>query len=201
MRRRHDAVVLPFVTTLVQWLIVSVLSLGLLAPFSASAAETELIVENGNDISIEYTLSTKEDGVINTNVGGEAFTYRQGSKSLDCMDGVQKRLAGHKAGDVVSMVLPPEEGCGPVDPNATMELALSFVPEHSRQPGKHVKLRGPHGVVLTGVVKEIKGNTAVIDINHPLAGKTLHFDVKIVNITKGGPLPSFPARPPDSDYR
>jgi len=201
MRHRYDTIARPIVPPILIWIIPSVLSLGLSAPFSASAGEKELIVEDGNDIAIEYTLSTKEDGVINTNVGEEAFTYRQGSKNLDCMDGVQKRLAGHKAGDVVSMVLPPEEGCGPTDPNATMELALSFVPENSRKPGQHVKLRGPHGVELSGVVKEIKGNTAVIDINHPLAGKTLHFDVKIVNITKGGPLPSFPARPPNSDYR
>jgi len=193
MRRRHNAIV--------RWVIASVLSLGLAAPLSALAAETELIVEDGNDISIEYTLSTKEDGVINTNVGEEAFTYRQGSKNLDCMDGVQKRLAGHKAGDVVSMVLPPEEGCGPIDPNATMELELSFVPENSRKPGQHVKLRGPHGVELSGVVKEIRAKTAVIDINHPLAGKTLHFDVKILTITKGEPRSTPPFRPPDSDYR
>lgn len=199
--RRRDTIVRPIVSPIISWMMATILSLGVSAPFSASAAETELIVEDGNDIAIEYTLSTKEDGVINSNVGEEAFTYRQGSKNLDCMDGVQKRLAGHKAGDVVAMVLPPEEGCGPIDPNAVMELKLTMVPEHSRKAGQHVKLRGPHGVVLTGVVKEIKGNTAVIDINHPLAGKTLHFDVKIVNITKGGPLPSFPARPPDSDYR
>jgi FKBP-type peptidyl-prolyl cis-trans isomerase SlyD len=197
--RCHDAIG--------RWVIVSIFGLGLgwgFGPFgslSAMAAEQLLIVEDGNDISIEYTLSTTEDGVINSNVGQKAFTYRQGSKNLDCMDGVQKRLAGHKVGDVVTMVLPPEEGCGPIDPNATMELALTFVPEHSRKPGQHVKLRGPHGMELSGVVKEIKANTAVIDINHPLAGKTLHFDVKIVNIAKGGPLPSFPARPPDSDYR
>jgi FKBP-type peptidyl-prolyl cis-trans isomerase SlyD len=199
--RGHDTIIRPLLRPIIQWTIASIVGLGLSASLPATAAEQLLIVEDGNDISIEYTLSTKEDGIINSNVGGNPFTYRQGSKSLDCMEGVQKRLVGHKVGDVVTMVLPPEEGCGPIDPNATMELSLKFVPEHSRKPGQHVKLRGPHGVELTGVVKEIKASTAVIDINHPLAGKTLHFDVKIVNIAKGGPLPSFPARPPDSDYR
>jgi FKBP-type peptidyl-prolyl cis-trans isomerase SlyD len=184
----------------VRWLIAVVLGAGCASPVSAIAVEQTLVVEDGNDVSIEYTLSTKEDGVINSNVGGEPYTYRQGSKNLDCMDGVQKRLAGHKEGDVVRMVLPPEEGCGPIDPNAVMELKLSMVPEHSRKPGKHVKLRGPHGIELVGVVKEIKGNTAVIDINHPLAGKTLHFDVKIVKIAKGEPLPLVP-RAPDTNYR
>jgi len=183
------------------WLFASVVSISLAVPLSSSAAEKELIVEDGNDVSIEYTLSTKEDGVINSNIGGELFTYRQGTKNLDCMDGVQKQLAGHKKSDVVSMVLPPEEGCGPIDPNATMELELKLVPEHSRKPGEHVKLRGPHGIELVGVVKEVKEKTAVIDINHPLAGKTLHFDVRIVNIVKGEPRPAVPFRPPDSDYR
>ena len=183
------------------WLLASVLSLGLAVPSASSAAEKEFVVEDGNDVSIEYTLSTKEDGVINTNVGEEPYTYRQGTKNLDCMDGVQKRLSGHKKGDVVSMVLPPEEGCGPIDPNATMELELQLVPQNSRKPGQHVKLRGPHGVELVGVVKEVKEKTAVIDINHPLAGKTLHFDVRIVNIVKGEPRPTVPFRTPDSDYR
>jgi len=182
-------------------LLASILSVSLAVPIVASAAEKEFVVEDGNNVSIEYTLSTKEDGVINTNVGEEPYTYRQGTKNLDCMDGVQKRLEGHKKGDVVSMVLPPEEGCGPIDPNATMELELTLVPEHSRKPGEHVKLRGPHGIELVGVVKEVKEKTAVIDINHPLAGKTLHFDVRIVNITKGEPRPAVPFRPPDSDYR
>ena len=183
------------------WLAASALSAGLAMPFAASAAEKELVVEDGNNVSIEYTLSTKEDGVINTNVGEEPYTYRQGTKNLDCMDGVQKRLAGHKKGDVVSMVLPPEEGCGPIDPTAIMELELKLVPEHSRKAGEHVKLRGPHGIELVGVVKEVKEKTAVIDINHPLAGKTLHFDVRIVDIAKGEPRPSVPFRPPGSDYR
>jgi len=179
----------------------TLLSIGLAAPLSSFAAEKELIVEDGNDVSIEYTLSTKEDGIINTNVGEEAFTYRQGAKSLDCMNGVQKRLAGHKVDDVVSMVLPPEEGCGPIDPKAMMELELAIIPEKSRKPGAHVKVRGPHGIELVAVVKEIKDKTAIIDVNHPLAGKTLHFDVKIVNITKSDPGTAVPPRPPDTDYR
>ncbi len=183
------------------WLIASALSVGLSVPPPSLAAETELIVENGNDIAIEYTLSTKEDGIINTNVGEGAFTYRQGSKNLDCMDGVQKRLAGHKVDDMVSMVLPPEEGCGPIDPNAIMELELTLIPEKSRKPGEHVKVRGPHGIELVAVVKQIKAKTAVIDINHPLAGKTLHFDVKILSIVKGDPRSTVPSQPPDSDYR
>jgi len=183
------------------WGVVSLLSIGFVIPCPAPAADPALIVEDGNDISIEYTLSTKEDGVINSNVGGEPFTFRQGSKSLDCMDGVQKRLVGHKVDDVVQMVLQPEEGCGPIDPNAIMELELTLVPEKSRKPGEHVKLRGPHGIELIGVVKEVRAKTALIDINHPLAGKTLHFDVKIVNIAKGNLIPFPPSRPPDSDYR
>jgi FKBP-type peptidyl-prolyl cis-trans isomerase SlyD len=183
------------------WLTAAALSIGLSAPPIVSAAERELIVEDGTDVSIEYTLSTKEDGIVNTNVGEDAFTYRQGSKNLDCMNGVQKQLAGHKVDDVVSMVLPPEEGCGPVDPNAIMELELVIIPQNSRKPGQHVKVRGPHGIELVAVVKQIKEKTAIIDINHPLAGKTLHFDVKILNIVKGEPRATVPSRPPDSDYR
>jgi FKBP-type peptidyl-prolyl cis-trans isomerase SlyD len=173
----------------------------LLAPYPLSAAEQPLIVEDGNDVSIEYTLSTPDGTIVNSNIGGAPFTYRQGVKSLECMAGVQKRLVGRNAGVKVSMVLPPEEACGPADPNAVMELELEVVPKNSRQPGRNVKVRGPHGIELVGVVKEVKEKTAVIDINHPLAGKTLHFDVTILTITRGDPQGAPPPRPPDTDYR
>jgi FKBP-type peptidyl-prolyl cis-trans isomerase SlyD len=153
----------------------------------AGAAEPELIVEDGNDISIEYTLSTKEGEVINSNVGGEPFTYRQGVKSMECMGGVQKRLAGHKAGDRLSLLLPPEEACGPVDSKAVIELALALIPEQAQQVGRTITLPGPHGTELHGTIKEIKKNSVVLDVNHRLAGKTVRFDVRILKIVKGAP--------------
>jgi FKBP-type peptidyl-prolyl cis-trans isomerase SlyD len=175
------------------WLLV------LLMPHPASAAERTLVVEDGNDVSIEYTLSTVDGAIVNSNVGGAPFIYRQGLKSLECMAGVQKRLVGHKAGEKLSLVLPPEEACGRVDPNATLELELELVPKNSRQPGLNVKVRGPHGIELIGVVKAVKEKTAVIDINHPLAGKTLRFDVTILAVTTGEPRPPVP--PPVSPHQ
>ena len=163
-----------------------VLLVGLVAHHPAAAAP-ELIVEDGNDISIEYTLATKEGDVINSNVGGDAFTYRQGSKSLECMAGLQKRLAGHKTGDTLSLLLPPEEACGPVDPDAIIELELALIPPNARKVGQRIKQPGPHGTELTGIIIQVKEKSVILDVNHPLAGKTLRFDAKILRITKGSP--------------
>lgn len=159
----------------------------LIASHAAAAADDDLLVEEDNVISIEYTLYTTEGAVINTNVGGPPFTYRQGVKSMECMNGVQKRLAGHRTGKTLSLTLAPEEACGAIDPTAVIELELTLVPETSRQVGKKVKMPGPHGTEVSGTVKQVKERSVVIDVNHPLAGKTLRMDVKILGITKGSP--------------
>ncbi|MEW6325042.1 MAG: FKBP-type peptidyl-prolyl cis-trans isomerase [Nitrospirota bacterium] len=161
-----------------------------------SSAADPLIVEEGNDVSIEYTLSTKDGEIINSNVGGDPFTYRQGSKSLECMAGLQKRLAGHQAGEKLSLLLTPDEACGPVNPAAIIELELDLIPKHARKVGQRIKTMGPHGTELSGVIKEVKERSVILDVNHPLAGQTLRFDVKIVQITKREPDQFMVPRPP-----
>ncbi len=157
---------------------------------SAAEKQTPLNVQDGNDISIEYTLSTKDGGTIDSNVGKKVFTYTQGSKHI--LPGMQKQLAGLKVGDKKSMDLQPDEAYGPIDPKAIEEVDLSMVPEEARKVGQYIQSEGPHGTVIRAKVQEIKEKTIVLDFNHPLAGKALHFDVKIVNITKGDTTASKP---------
>jgi FKBP-type peptidyl-prolyl cis-trans isomerase SlyD len=76
----------------------------------------------------------------------------------------------------------PEDGYGLVDQKAIMEVSKEQIPQDALKVGAHLQGQNDDGQVITAMVAEIKEQTVVLDFNHPLAGKTLHFDVKVVDI-------------------
>jgi FKBP-type peptidyl-prolyl cis-trans isomerase SlyD len=61
-------------------------------------------------------------------------------------------------------------------------VPLEIIPEEARHEGARLVGQGPQGEPIHAMVKEVNEETAVVDLNHPLAGQTLHFDVKVVSI-------------------
>jgi FKBP-type peptidyl-prolyl cis-trans isomerase SlyD len=142
--------------------------------------DQEMTISSGKTVSIEYTLTLGDDKVIDTNVGGNPLTFVQGNQQI--INGLEKELEGLKAGDTKKVTVTPEEGYGKVIPEAVVNAPVSQIPEEARTVGAQVQGKGPEGQVLRGEVTEVGEETATIDFNHPLAGKTLHFDVKILSV-------------------
>jgi FKBP-type peptidyl-prolyl cis-trans isomerase SlyD len=76
----------------------------------------------------------------------------------------------------------PEEGYGTVRQEAFLEIEKEKIPEDARQVGAQIQGRAGNGQVVRARVTEIKDQTVTLDFNHPLAGKTLYFEVKILSI-------------------
>jgi FKBP-type peptidyl-prolyl cis-trans isomerase SlyD len=153
------------------------------APGPASA----LIIEDGSMVQLEYTLSDDAGTVIDSNKGQPPLSYTQGDHQI--LPGLEKQLAGLRPGQEKKVVLKPDEAFGPVDPAAQTEVAKSALPPDALVVGAQLMARNAAGEGRPVVVKEIKENTVVVDLNHPLAGKTLVFDVKVLGIEappKGG---------------
>lgn len=139
-----------------------------------------MTISSGKTVSIEYTLTLGDDKVIDTNVGGTPLTFVQGNQQI--INGLEKELEGLKTGDTKKVTVTPEEGYGQVIPEAVITAPLAQVPEEARNVGSQVQGKGPQGQVLRGEITEVNDETATIDFNHPLAGETLHFDVKILSV-------------------
>ena len=140
-----------------------------------------MAVATGRQVSIEYTLRLSDKTRVDSNVGEPPLTYTQGSGALP--PALQAQLVGLTVGDTKTVTLTPEQGYGEVDPNAYHEVEKSLIPEGARKPGSMLTATDPAGGeerVLR--VHEVKDETVVLDFNHPLAGKTLVFDVKVVKI-------------------
>ena len=146
----------------------------------AAADEKPGAVAAGTEVSIEYTLKLDETNVFDTNVGAEPLIYVQGSRQI--VPGLEKALEGMKVGESKRVTVQPEEGYGTVHKEAFMEIEKEKVPQDARQVGAQIQGRAENGQVVRARVAEIKDETVTLDFNHPLAGKTLYFEVKILGI-------------------
>jgi len=138
------------------------------------------VVADGKQVSVEFTLSLDDKTQVQSNVGKEPLVYTQGAHQI--VPGLEKNLAGVKVGETKHVEVTPEEGYGPVDPNRTQEVEKDKIPEGARKVGSKLTGRGPNGQMMFAEVREVKDKTVVLDMNHPLAGKKLIFDVKVLKV-------------------
>lgn len=132
---------------------------------------------------LHYTLKDDEGKVIDSNQGGEPLHYLHGHGNL--VPGLERALEGKQAGDEVQVTVAPAEGYGEYDEQRTFEIPKSDLPPHIQpQKGMHLSMQAPTGESVPVTVLKVKVGTIVLDGNHPLAGKNLHFNVKIQGTRK-----------------
>jgi FKBP-type peptidyl-prolyl cis-trans isomerase 2 len=137
-------------------------------------------IQNGSTVKMEYTLSDGKGKILDTNKGQEPLTYTHGEGQI--ISGLEKALTGLRVGDQKHVVVPPQEGYGPIKPEAIIEVPKERIPRESQKVGTQLMARNQNGPPIPFLVKEVKEKTIVLDANHPLAGMTLTFDVKIVGV-------------------
>jgi FKBP-type peptidyl-prolyl cis-trans isomerase SlyD len=151
----------------------------LLAAAPAGAQPTAA-VEKGSSVKIEYTLKDDKGAVLDTNAGKEALAFTQGAEQI--IPGLDKALLGMKAGDTKKVVVKPEDAYGPLDPKAEAEVPKDALPQGAAVVGTRLLARGQDGQPRPVTVKAVNDTTVLLDLNHPLAGQTLFFDVKVVSV-------------------
>jgi FKBP-type peptidyl-prolyl cis-trans isomerase SlyD len=136
-------------------------------------------VSKGKVIALEYTLKLDDDQVVDTNVGKDPLTYTQGANQI--VPGVESAVEGMVVGQEKHVVVPPSDGYGDRNPNALHEIPKERVPQDV-QVGTRLQGKDTSGRDVQPIVTEIKDDTVLLDFNHPLAGRTLFFDLKVVSI-------------------
>ena len=139
-------------------------------------------VSNGKVIALEYTLKLDNNQVVETNVGKAPLTYTQGAHQI--IRGIETAVEGMMVGEAKYVIVTPADGYGIRDLTALHELPKQKVPEDIKV-GMRLRGKEPSGRVVQPIVKEIKDHTVLLDFNHPLAGKTLFCEVKVVDVQHG----------------
>jgi len=143
------------------------------------------MIKNGSVVNFEYTLSDDNGRVLESNKGEEPVTYTHGENRI--IPGLERGLSEMEINEEKRIRVEPEEAYGAVNPDGFKEVSKSELPPQSLQVGTMLHARGPNGEDFSVRIHEIKPETVILDLNHPLAGVTLNFDVKVLSIEAGEP--------------
>jgi FKBP-type peptidyl-prolyl cis-trans isomerase SlyD len=169
---------------------VLVLTVPLTAAAQTKSASAAPAIEKGSKVQLEFTLKDEAGAVLESNKGQPPLNFVQGNQEL--IPGLERELLGMHAGEEKKVVVKPEDGYGKIEPAALTEVPKDALPAQSLKVGTRLMARSSTGESRPVVVKEIKDKTVVLDLNHPFAGKTLYFDVKVLAVEAAKPLESKP---------
>lgn len=135
------------------------------------------MISEGKTVGFEYTLSLVDGTVVESNVGGNTFTYVQGQGQI--LPALERELEGLAVDDTKQVTLEPVDAYGEINDAAFREVPIAQIPEEARVVGTALGAQGYDGPIR---VHEVKEETIVLDFNNPLAGRTLTFDIRIVSL-------------------
>ena len=134
-------------------------------------------IANGLVVGLDYKLHLGDGDIVDASEPGSPLYYIQGAGNI--VPGLERALEGLQKDDAKQVVVTAEDGYGPHDPQGVQEVPKDAFGGELPEVGHQYTARGPEGEVVPFVVKEIKPEVVVVDLNHPLAGQELHFDVAI----------------------
>ena len=135
------------------------------------------MIGRGKKIRIAYDL-TVDGKLVKSVYATKPLQYIHGKKEI--LPGLEKALQGLKLGDRRAIDLSPKNGYGVENPASIMEMPKKRFPKRDHFIGKEMRSLKDGKYLAT--VKEVRKETLVLNFNHPLAGKTLHYDVVVVGI-------------------
>lgn len=132
-------------------------------------------------VAFDYTLTLDSGEEVDKSPAGQPLGFITGSSQI--IPGLEKQMMGMTKGDSVKLSVDSESAYGPVNPELFQEVKRDQFPaEMEIKAGMTFQSQGPQGPMVINV-KELKDDdTVIIDLNHPLAGKRLHFDVSITEV-------------------
>jgi FKBP-type peptidyl-prolyl cis-trans isomerase 2 len=139
-------------------------------------------IKNGDKVTIHFTAKLENGKVAETTRGKRPQSYRIGSRTL--LLGLEEALIGSKKGDKKKVKIPPKKGFGKRREDLLEEVPKSIFPEGLKlSKDMLVELRSSDGSNSLAVVRRVKKNSVLVDLNHPYAGRTLSFDVEVVDVS------------------
>lgn len=146
-------------------------------------------VENGHFVKVEYTGTFENGETFDSNRNGHPMEVEVGAGRV--IKGFEDALIGMAEKEQKTFTLPPEEAYGHRNNDLEQSFMRTELPEgFDPKVGQVLALRHPDGGQIPARVKYADDEKITVDLNHPLAGKTLTFDVQVVEINTEPSAPS-----------
>ncbi len=139
-----------------------------------------MCIKKDKVVNMDYVLKDEQGNIIDQSQNGQ-FAYLHGANNI--IPGLEEALEGKAQGDQVSVSIEPAKAYGEHNPQAVQQVPRAqFPPDIEIQPGMQFQTQAPNGQVAVVTVAGVEGDNVLLDTNHPLAGKTLNFEVTITDV-------------------
>ena len=138
-------------------------------------------VKKGSRVSVFYTGKFKDGTVFEKNIGQAPLVFKVGKGKV--IKGFENAVIGMKLGQTKTAVFKPSDAYGPKDPAFVTTINASEIPAGTElETGRELSFTAKDGSLIEGVITSIDGDEITVDDNHPLAGRSLTFEIKVVEI-------------------
>ena len=139
-------------------------------------------VSNGMFVSVDYKGTLENGEVFDSSIGRQPLEVQMGAGQL--ISGFENALMGMALNEKKTFTLPPEEAYGHVDEDRKHTFPASDVPpDLNPQVGQTVGLTTEDGQQIPAQIIDVDDAGVTVDLNHPLAGESLTFDIEVVGIS------------------
>ncbi len=137
----------------------------------------------GDTVRVEYTGKFEDGEVFDSNKGREPLEFTLGEGKI--IPGFEKAVVGMEVDEEKTVKIPPKDGYGEYIEGLVAEVEKERFPENlSLEVGRQLVIPQENGSQLIVTITKVTDSKVTIDANHPLAGKTLVFDIKLKEIVK-----------------
>ena len=160
----------------------TILSLIVLIVILLSGCASQQAVKAGDQVKVEY-VGTFDDGTVfdSSEKHGQPLEFQAGVGQM--ISGFDNAVVGMKVGEEKNIRLQPAEAYGEHDPQLVQKVSRDQMPEESEpEVGMMIAVNTPDGMQLPATITEITEEEITLDLNHPMAGKVLNFNIKVVDI-------------------
>jgi len=148
-----------------------------------SGGEKMNVVKKGDVVDVEYTGKLSDGKVFDTSKGREPLKFKVGDGEL--LPEFENAVVGMEVNEEKTFTIAANDAYGKRDENLVKTFPRSFLPpDFNAKEGMQIVLQDKEGNKIPAIIKSIDEKNVVIDLNHPLAGQDLTFDIKVVKIEK-----------------
>jgi len=149
--------------------------------FSFAGCSGKTGAKDGDTVKVDYTLTLEDGTVYDTSSGKEPIEFTIGENKV--IPGFENAVIGMEVGETKTVTIPPEEGYGMPDANLVQVVDKSQLPvDYTPVVGQYISGQSSDGTVRSFLITAVNDATITVDGNSPLAGKTLKFELTLVEI-------------------
>ena len=141
---------------------------------------TEQRIGPDRQVTLHFAIKLESGDVVDSTFDKRPATFKVGDGNL--LPGFEAALFGFKAGDKRTLPILPEQGFGQPNPQNVQTMPRSQFKDMELSDGLLVIFNDAANAELPGVVKAFDDSQVTIDFNHPLAGKSIRFEVEVIGI-------------------